>query len=123
MDKPKILFWDREELAWAAGFFDGEGCIYIAKMNKQSNAPRNIHFDIAQIHPYVLHRFKNAIKLGKVYGPYKSKLKNRKPYWRYTLSGFEQCQAAVAKLWDFLSPIKQKQAETALKGYVSDRKA
>lgn len=119
--KPRILL--NEELAWAAGFFDGEGCIYVARMNKQSNAPRNIHFDIAQIHPFVLHRFKKAVGVGKIYGPYLSKAKNRKPYWRYTLSGFEQCQFAIAALWNFLSPIKRKQATKALKGYLNDRKA
>lgn len=120
--KPRILF--REELAWAAGFFDGEGCVYLSKMNKQKNAPKSIHFDIAQIDPYVLERFKKAINLGKVYGPYNNKTKrnpNSRPYWRYTICGFEKCQAAVAMLWEWLSPIKREQATNALQGYINAR--
>ena len=109
--------FDREELAWAAGFFDGEGCVYSSNMNtKRPRKGKTIHFDIAQTDRQVLDRFTNALGIGKVYGPYPGSGKgpNNKDYYRYTLAGFEKCQAAVALIWKNLGSIKRQQASLAL---------
>lgn len=103
----------REELAWAAGFFDGEGSIYTAKMGKKAGK-HTIHLDIAQTDPEVLNRFYSAVSVGKVYGPYTPKTKNSRPYWRYTAASYKSCQYVIAVLWEFLSPVKKLQAERCL---------
>ena len=101
---------NREELAWAAGFFDGEGNIRCS--NPRGKTPA---ISIAQIDPQVLHRFNKAtLSLARIYGPYKPKTINSHPYWVYGLHSHARVQAIVAMLWEFLSPVKRAQAKKAL---------
>src|SRR5687767_4712413 len=57
----------REQLAWAAGFFDGEGCV----TSSEARSRRPMMF-ITQHDPRVLRRFRQVVGFGKVYGPYRS---------------------------------------------------
>lgn len=50
------------ELAWAAGFFDGEG--YIG-----CKADGSVRLSIDQIHKTPLERFQKAVELGSIIGP------------------------------------------------------
>lgn len=97
------------ELAWAAGFFDGEGHIRCQKTKRHWE----LKLDIAQINPEPLFRFKAAVGGGVVYGPYKGKTKNSKPYWRYTATSFCHTEGIVKQLRPFLCSIKQKQSAEA----------
>lgn len=109
----------REELAWAAGFFDGEGCIgcYITSNgSRRYKAPR-IMIQIAQIHPEVLVRFKNAVGLGRIKGPYPQRNENSVEYWKFDQEGFVGGQAIIAQLWPFLSTVKKDDAIKAFKQY------
>lgn len=109
---------NREELAWAAGFFDGEGCIYIAPIKPRYKA---LGIDIGQVDRRVLDRFRAAVgDLGKVYGPRDKRTKTRpngKPSFQYRSSAFEDVQAVIAMLWKFLSPVKRNQAAKTLCEY------
>lgn len=100
---------NREELAWAAGFVDGEGCFTRSGVSKR--------LTINQIHPYVLQRFHRAVGgIGKVDGPWShpSKGPNRKPIWVYSCSSLEHLQAVYAMLYEFLSPVKREQGRLVL---------
>jgi len=104
---------DTHELAWAAGFFDGEGNIR-AKPNKQWAC---VYYHpvlfIPQVDSRVLERFRQAVGgLGKVTGPWDRTryAPNRKPQWYYEVYSFERVQAVVALLWKWLSPVKREQA-------------
>ena len=98
---------NRELLAWAAGFFDGEGCTYLHTQNKQ---PRIL---IGQLDTEVLAHFDQAtLRLGKLYGPYQPK-----GVYHYNTYGFEKCQAIIAMLWPWLGSIKRIQARKVLKGW------
>lgn len=44
------------DLAWAAGFFDGEGCILIRKSSKNAHA---IRITISQVNPSPIKKFKD----------------------------------------------------------------
>jgi hypothetical protein len=91
----------REELAWSAGFVDGEGSFH-------SGTYRPI-FGCPQVDPRVLERLQSSLLgLGKIYGPYERV--GRKPIWRFQVTGTFQVQAVVALLWEFLSEIKRDQA-------------
>lgn len=107
--------WWREELAWAAGFFDGEGsCTLKRSQNKTgrrtvSYAP---YISVAQVDRQVLDRFQAAVGgLGIIRGPYiaAKASKNTRPCWQFATSRFEHSQAIVALLWEWLSPIKRGQ--------------
>lgn len=100
---------NREELAWAAGFFDGEGSFVILKRNY------SVRLAIAQIHKDMLERFQNAIGgLGTIADKgYMSKLSKHKIY-TLQISNFEHVQAAMAMLWTFLGPYKREQYKAIL---------
>lgn len=103
---------NRENLAWAAGLFDGEGTIY-------SNS-RLILLAVGQVDREVLDEFHTAVgNIGRVSGPYTSSNPNAQLSYRYTASKYETVQAVIAMLWPFLKTVKRKQAEKALKNYVS----
>lgn len=104
---------DREELAWAAGFFDGEGTTQMATRKEYSN----IALSITQTGHFasdLLIRFNRAIcGLGNLHkANYQTKAGNE--IWTVTISNFENTQAAIALLWPFLGPAKRAQSTKAL---------
>jgi hypothetical protein len=103
---------DREELAWGAGFFDGEGCFCY------SEAGQYVCVSIAQSERAPLDRFANAVGLGKVNGPYRQRHNDRwsrKPQYVFRANGHDAIQAIAAMLWFKLGPTKREQAVTVLK--------
>ncbi len=100
---------DREELAWAAGFFDGEGHVRFASSGKGPY----ITLEIKQVAADPLHRFQRAIGAGRVNGPYSS-TGNKRPYWVYWASSWSDVQIVVALLWKWMGIIKKAQAASAL---------
>jgi hypothetical protein len=102
----------REELAWAAGFWDGEGCTSIHKQG--NNATASVHQVDDEVES--LYRFHNAVLgVGKIYGPYQAKKGNHQPYFSWHVSGGSKVQAVIAMLWPFLGNIKKEQAANVLK--------
>jgi hypothetical protein len=101
---------DPLQLAWAAGFFDGEGStiVYQSKPGyyrltvsvPQSGGPEP---------PEVLHRFSAALlDLGEI-GP-------QRPdgTWVWRSRSAEEAQAVVALLWSHLGTVKRRQAASAI---------
>jgi len=103
----------REELAWAAGFFDGEGSVSL--VHSKTRISRGIVLSIGQTNPGVLTRFKDSVGVGRVHGPYPPTTSNRKPTWRFLASSYKDVQAIVAMMWPWLDPIKRNQATRCLK--------
>lgn len=115
-NEPRILFWDREGLAWAGGFFSGEGCIYSRK-GKGPYASCGVmrpYLCISQCTLPVLVKLQRIIKVGNITGPYQPKTKNSRPYWSWSVGRFEHVIAAVGALWLFLSEEKQDQCARIL---------
>jgi hypothetical protein len=83
---------DREELAWAGGYFEGEGCFY-AKYGYPAATLSSTDGDPVE-------RFVAATGLGKVLGPYNKG--KHKPQYRWAIQGFEKTQALAAMLWPWL---------------------
>jgi hypothetical protein len=65
----------REEIAWAAGLFEGEGCI------TQSSGQSVLRLNSTDLD--VLERFHAAVGRGEIYGPYENRPSRfrRKPFW------------------------------------------
>jgi hypothetical protein len=98
------------ELAWAAGFFDGEGSTVHGIVNERVT----IGISIAQTDERPLTRFKAAVGIGAVNGPYQPKNPKHKPSFAYTVNTFEHTQAVIAMLWRWLCEAKKEQATAAL---------
>jgi hypothetical protein len=117
---------NREELAWAGGFFSGEGCsrVNTTRTTKKFVRPRDYHrtqlslvqtTDDGEI-PEALQRFWDAILgLGNITGPYKKRHQNGRDYYTWSATKFVEVQAIIAMLWPWLSTIKQKQAARSLR--------
>jgi hypothetical protein len=103
---------DREELAWAAGFFDGEGTLSYAQK------ARFVTVRVAQTERKILERFQRAVGgVGKIYGPYVQRHKDRwerKPQYAFQSGRSEHVQAVVAFLWFKLGEVKRAQAARVL---------
>lgn len=106
-------FPDRHEIAWAAGFFEGEGTI--------SQNGRGVRLTLPQASasgvPEVLDRFRRAVGgMGWIIGP--SSLRNpwsKEPQYVWGSSRFEHVQAVLAMLWPWLGSYRRATARTALR--------
>ena len=76
-----------EDLAWAAGFFDGEGC---TSGGTNVRCPVII---IGQVHREVLEKFLMVLGVGTIYGPYEDhRWEVPKIRYQYHATGFEETQ-------------------------------
>lgn len=98
------------ELAWAAGFYDGEGST-VFLLNQNSG---RISVEIAQIDRRVLDRFQKAVGLGKVYGPYTKKSATGNRVWNFCCRRNESTLKILKKLWPYLGEVKKQQALLAV---------
>jgi hypothetical protein len=81
------------EIAWAAGVFDHGG--YIKEKNR--TLYMRVQFPIDRARAY---RFRDIIRSGKVYGPYRSQIGL---LWRYELTGRGAVSQAVGLLRPYLT--------------------
>lgn len=99
--------WSRENLAWAAGLFEGEGCI-----TRRHKTQTNLVMTMTD--EDVVRRFHEVIGHGRVYGPYKTKT-GVKLQWRWACTGSKHCIAVLAALWCFLGSRRKGRAEVAMR--------
>lgn len=93
------------ELAWAAGFFDGEGCIRSRTYEGKKYAVHcQVRLSISQAEPELLYRFKAlAGGVGSVNGPYKNKGKG---VYHYSLTGVRAVEL-MQRLYPYLGTRKR----------------
>ena len=105
---------DTHEIAWAAGFFDGEGTTSIQFVENRS--PR-LRLSLSQKSTYCLLRFRKAIKgRGQIYSH------GQREMHQFITTRFEDTQFVVALLWKYLSYEKREQAKAAIKIYKANYK-
>lgn len=100
------------EVAWAAGFFDGEGNTCCAR---QSASGRSLQSSVPQVNVENLKRFAAAVTCGSIHKP--RLLPNRQPISRWAAYGFA-AQHALQTLWPYLGDEKRQQALDALVEWV-----
>ena len=91
------------ELAWAAGFFEGEGCVSIVRTTFG-----RITLVLTQAgDPWTLGRFRNAVGgRGRVRGPYLSP--GHLPAWRWRITARADVIAVMECLRPYLGPKSDK---------------
>lgn len=120
----KTFLPDREELAWAGGFFSGEGCTILQRYNQKGHNKKPYPSVYAsQVTVEELLRFQKALGgLGKIIGPIKvCNPLSKQPQYKINIYGFEKTQAAIALMWPFLSTKKKEQATKVLIEYLAWR--
>ncbi|HDZ25207.1 hypothetical protein LCGC14_1276570 [marine sediment metagenome] len=105
------------ELAWSAGFYDGEGSISCTTNN--GNPFTRVQLSIGQKNDpngqpaETLQRFLNAVGVGKIYRKTaKGKEKNQH---QYTICKRKNVEIVLQLLWPYLSTQKRKQAQRAFR--------
>lgn len=114
----------REELAWAAGLFDGEGYIGCVKRVVQSHGRRvpHLNMSVSQWHrPEVTERFSEALGVGRVVLRTRQTARGAVNEYVWRAGGVWQVQAAFAMLWPWLSAPKQEQIRAAVEMYRGER--
>jgi hypothetical protein len=110
---------DRHELAWAAGFFDGEGW---AAQNKTRGVQARINQADSDGIPAVLLRFQSALGgLGRIGGP--TKKPDRKDLYRWSVSSRADVELVLQLLKPWLGPVKLLQLSRATGRAVSSAAA
>jgi hypothetical protein len=105
---------DTHELAWAAGFFDGEGS---SSLNVQRDGRKTTALSIGQTNREPLDKFDRATSnIGAVGGPYQPKNPKHTPWYRWSTGGLENCQLVMDMLWPWLCSIKREQWDVAKQG-------
>jgi hypothetical protein len=76
-----------EEIAWAAGLFEGEGCL----TRRRGGDPVARLVSTDEETPL---RFCEILQVGRVYGPYRQD-QRRKPFWAWIANGWDAYDTVV----------------------------
>src|SRR3990167_3310240 len=108
----------REELAWAAGFFDGEGTTGAYSCPSRTTDGCSIRMAVSQVKKEPLERFHHAILgIGTIWCRAERSKTNQKPEFIWRVQTWKDCQAVIGLLWTFLSEVKREQIMKALEKY------
>lgn len=97
--------WNTTDVAWAAGFFEGEGTFQY---------PPRACLRVLNTDPDPLYRLQAIFGFGNIHGPHPQRGLGTKPYWYWNVSNYEHRQAVVAAMWRWLSPRRREQATRCL---------
>lgn len=108
--RPKLppFYPDREQLAWVAGFIDGEGSF----MLQGGRLPILAIPQSGDDAPAILGRAREVLGLGGTIGTHRPG--RGKLAYRLTIAGFERTQAALARVWPWLTEPKRRQGRRVL---------
>lgn len=93
------------DFAWAAGFFDGEGCtsVLTAKRDRHSY----LRMSVSQKDREVLDKFHSIVGCGKVYTA------KTRPIHSWDCYTETECESVLELLWPYLGSKKKQQANEA----------
>ncbi|MDE3112897.1 MAG: hypothetical protein KGN00_12265 [Chloroflexota bacterium] len=105
---------DRTELAWAAGFWDGEGSAYLTgALHRATRQPQaRVNQASSSGIPDVLFKFQRAVQLGRIQGP--DIVEGREPLYRWIVSSRAEIFATYVALRPYLGAVKRLQFEDVL---------
>lgn len=100
----------REELAWAAGLFEGEGCITQTRRSTGYAAPR-LQMSMADID--VVRRFALTVGVGSLHWITPRRLHHSEQLL-WSVTRFEHVQAVLAMFWPWLGDRRRARARQVL---------
>jgi hypothetical protein len=108
---------NRTKLAWAAGFFDGEGWVGAIQAYKRPGCGGlGIRSVIMQKDRRALDKFKQAVGFGKVAGPYAAKGRVN-PLYCWRIGQESQVRLLYKLLKPYLGVVKTLQFKKAIRVY------
>lgn len=93
-----------EEIAWAAGFFEGEGTITVSGNRLVAR--------VSNTDDEVLKHYADVMAIGTVYGPYGTYPSGhrKKPLWVWAAQSYDALDA-IALMWPWLGTRRRRRAE------------
>ena len=99
---------ERHELAWAAGFFDGEGWAAARKRGVQARVNQSDNHAV----PAVLLRFQRIVGRGRIHGPVREEGRQDLYYWHVSSRG--DVETVANAIWPWLGDVKRSEFMAAL---------
>lgn len=88
------------DIAWFAGFFEGEGSIRLSSHNNRNGRVYATPcIDICQVNVIPLEKARDIFPDSKIYGPYQY-TSNRQPHFKWMVQGREK----VEKIYKLIAP-------------------
>ena len=114
--------WTRENLAWLAGIFEGEGSLHWTSPQPQQASGRHpggqsLVLSIGMTDEDVLQSFHRIAGVGTIYGPYSPKPPSTKIKWTYRSQGAEAYALMVA-MWHWLHCRRKENATSAMRKWL-----
>jgi hypothetical protein len=112
-----MLVPNKQELAWAAGFYDGEGCTCLHSRTDRNGVLR-LSMSISQVDIRPLHRFQEAVLgFGSICFRNKAAKSTHSDIYVWQEQRPSRIFQIVPLLWNFLSEPKREQIERCLSEY------
>lgn len=106
----------REDLAWAGGLFEGEGCISTTSLAGGRPAHcMGIRVQLEMGDLDVVERFHRIVGVGTLRGP-RWRKGYKRPLHVWSTYNFEHAQAVIAMLWPWLGERRRGRAVELLRG-------
>lgn len=105
------------DVAWAAGFFDGEGNCNYTRQLRRDLSPRpkgRMQMSVSQKEPLLLQRFREAVGGVGYIREMRATAVRKFPIWTWALTRFDEIENVIERMWPFLGVIKRTQALSAL---------
>lgn len=116
------MTFDKTDVAWAAGLFEGEGTCgsyygtYVSKAGKRySRKTPQAQLAIGMTDLEPLEKFRDTFGFGAIHGPYEVR-GGTKPAYKYYVNKREHVQAILAAIYPWLSPRRRAQVAQTLGG-------
>lgn len=106
----------RELLAWAAGFFDGEGTVCLSSHRARVRTPAILAGVAQSKTPELLERFRSIVGFGSICYRPPRRVKTAES-WYWLTQSHEAVQALCCLLWPWLGTIKRQQFARVLKAW------
>lgn len=105
------------EIAWAAGFYEGEGTFFTRTSRGRDHTPfpNGLVLTIVQRHEEPLLRFHGIIGYGTIY----QRIRRDKPMWWLTITRTKEALQVAELLWPWLSERRQEQILSAVDYFLS----
>ncbi len=115
-ETPTFTMPTLSERAWAAGFFDGEGCFAVKARSPKDGKATQVQMVVTQCDDGEFHlkRFQKAvgglgyIRADKPHGT------NKKAPWRWYANRLNEVQMVMAALWPHLGPTKMNKITSVM---------
>lgn len=106
------------EIAWAAGLFEGEGCLHLANSTRnRANAPRSPRAQLTMTDKDVVERFFAIVGVGKIVPASKTKLTkpHYKPQWMWRAQSRSDFETAFFLLRPWLCNRRRRKGDEILR--------